>query len=151
MKKKNKSNYLSLPPKREKPEIIRNEYTEVDNLINLNDYVLNEKGLIGIIKNKYHNMAIVQLLTSKDILLQIQINNCYGLFKNNQIDNIDTHCLIKQGDEVYTSNLGYTDTLILIGHIKTIIDNQNELSNSYLISLVNNEILSRDVVILRSK
>ncbi len=125
-----------------------------DTKININNYVINEKGLLGIIKNKYQNMAIVKLLTNPDILLQVQINNCYGLLKYDQkvlVTNVDAHCIININDKVYTSNLGYIGDNFLIGFVKKIQKDPNEIANTLEIELVNNEVLTMDVVVVKEK
>jgi len=91
--------------------------------VNKNDYVISEIGLIGVVDKVYQNQIIVRMLTSKDLLLQVKINNCYGLYSYNKrafIKNVSNLCPINFGDQVYTSNLGYQDDQILIGTVKTI-------------------------------
>ena len=98
-----------------------------DQKININNYVINEKGLLGIIQNKYQNMAIVKLLTNENILLQVQVGDCYGLLKYDKrpiVTNVDAHCQINIDDKIYTSNLGYIGDNFLIGFVKKIQKDQ---------------------------
>ena len=123
-----------------------------DTMIDIGDYVTNNKGLLGIIKRKYHNMAIVQMITSKDFLIQVQINNCYGLLKNDTkmyVTNVDYHCVVNQNDIVYSSNLGGTDKLIPIGFVEKIIPDPNQIANRYIISYYNKEVFPSKVSIIR--
>ena len=122
-----------------------------DDLAKINDYVINEKGLLGIVSKKYHNMAIVKMLTSKDFLLQVQINNCYGLLKNSLITNVDAHCDIKKDDIVYTSNLYYVKEVIKVGTISKVIKDENNIADSFEISFFNNEIIPEEVLVIGDK
>ena len=107
-----------------------------DNL-DINNYVISNNYLIGTINKKYKNFIIVKLLTSNDTLLQVKINNCYGLLKyqNNAliVSNISDYCNINIDMDVYTSNLGYLDDEILIGRVKNIIYDENNITNDYII------------------
>lgn len=117
--------------------------------INKNDYVINESGLIGVIDKTYKNMAIVKLLTSTDIMMQVRVNDCYGILsydKKTLIKNIGNHCKVKKEDKVYTSNLGYVDEEIYVGKIKKIIKDKNEITNDYEIDLENNKYVFNDYV-----
>ena len=119
-----------------------------DNLVNINDYVINEKGLLGLITKKYNNIGIVKMVTSKDFLLQVQINNCYGLLNHSLITNVDAHCSINIGDRVYTSNLYHIKEKIGIGSISKIIKDENNITSSFEISFFNNEIISEEVIVI---
>lgn len=102
-----------------------------------NNYVISNEGLIGVIDAVYENFAIVKMLLSKDILLQVKVNDCYGLMsykKELLLKNINNYCNVKQGDKVYTSNLGYQDEEVLIGSIQKINYDQNEINNTYVIN-----------------
>ena len=112
--------------------------TNTDN-INKNNYVINDKGLIGIVDKIYQNQVIVKMLTSKDILLQIRVNNCYGLLSYDKkliISNINNYCQINPEDEVFTSNLGYQDEEVLIGKVGTIYIDSNRLIYKYEVNPV---------------
>ncbi|MBQ6840975.1 MAG: rod shape-determining protein MreC [Bacilli bacterium] len=98
------------------------------------NYVINNDGLIGIVDYVYKNKILVKMITSKDILLQVKINDCYGLLNgSNKVTNISNYCNINLGDKVYTSNLGYMDEEILIGTIKKIEHDGNLISDTYII------------------
>ena len=104
--------------------------------ISKNAYVITNEGLLGIVDKVYHNFIIVKILTSQKTLLQVKINDCYGLLKYNKslvVTNISNYCNVKINDNVYTSNLGYLDEEILVGKVTNIIEDENEITNNYLI------------------
>lgn len=96
--------------------------------IEVGSYVINNEGLIGLVKNVYKNFVVVRMLTSKDIIMQIKVNDCYGLLKQNKITNISDKCVIENGDSVYTSDLNIRDEIIKIG---TIHNNEIDLNINY--------------------
>ena len=151
--KKNTNNYIYGRLLYQNPYKYNEEFVVAiqDNLVKINDYVINEKGLLGIISKKYQNMAIVKMLTSKDLLLQVQISNCYGLLKDSHITNVDAHCNINVGDVVYTSNLYHVKEIIGIGTISKIIRDKNNIANSFEISLFNNEIIPEEILVIGQK
>ena len=107
------------------------------NNLDINNYVISNNYLIGTINKIYQDFIIVKLLTSNNTLLQVKINNCYGLLKyqNNNliVTNISDYCNINMNMDVYTSNLGYLDDEILIGKVIDIIYDENNITNDYII------------------
>jgi len=88
--------------------------------VEVGNYVINEKGLVGIVKNVYQNFIVVRLLTSKEVLMQVKVSDCYGLLKYNEkiiLTNISNNCLVNINDQVYTSDLGKQDEVIFIGNV----------------------------------
>lgn len=85
------------------------------------DLVVNELGLVGVIKVVKNNYSEVSLLTNNNINLSVKINNSYGIVsaKDNKIyvKNLKLKENIKKGDKVYTSGLTDTPGGILIGEI----------------------------------
>lgn len=85
------------------------------------DLVVNELGLVGVIKDVKNNYSEVSLLTNNNINLSVKINNSYGIVsaKDNKIyvKNLKLKENIKKGDKVYTSGLTDTPGGILIGEI----------------------------------
>ena len=120
-----------------------------DSKVQINDYVINEKGLLGVIAKKNNNIAIVKMLTSKKLILQVQINECYGLLKDSLITNVDAHCIVNDNDIIYTSNLGYVKDKIKIGKVSKVINDDNKIANSYEITFFNNEIIPETVIVIR--
>ena len=106
-------------------------FIDEDNL-HINDYVLSNNHLIGVIDKVYNQMSIIKLLTNKDTLLQISINDCYGLLKyeNNKsiVTNINNYCDVKTGDNVYIGDIS-------VGEVSGFIIDNNLISNTYLIKL----------------
>ena len=103
------------------------------------------------IYKKYHNMASVKMLTSKSFIMQVQINNCYGLLKDGLVTNVDAHCDIQKGDVVTTSNLGYIKSIVKIGAISQVYEDENKISNTFKIRLFNNEIISEKIIVIRGQ
>ncbi|MBE6147938.1 MAG: hypothetical protein E7167_00285 [Firmicutes bacterium] len=102
--------------------------------IEKNDYVISAQGLIGVVDKIYQNHIIVKMLTNNEMLLQVRVNDCYGLLSFNKIlllSNVNNYCSIDPEDEIYTSNLGYQDEEILIGKIGTLFIDENKIANSY--------------------
>ena len=89
-----------------------------------NMLVINDKGLVGLIKKCYSNSSEVALLTSPDYVLPVKINEAYGeMFynKNNLIvHGIKASTIINEGDSVYTSDLSIYPENILIGKVSKI-------------------------------
>ena len=106
--------------------------------IEKNNYVISIDGLVGVVDKIYKNNIVVKLLTSKDFLLQVQINDCYGILKNGVISGIDNYCEISLEDEIYTSNLGYMDEQIKVGYVNEVLVDSNKISDSYIIRYANN-------------
>lgn len=84
-----------------------------DNKVSVGSAVVNEDGLVGIIKSTSGLTAKVNLITSKN-KLSVRINNSYGLTNgydsNNNlilVKNVSNYSKISIGDEVLTS--GFTD------------------------------------------
>lgn len=123
--------------------------------IEKNDYVINEGGLIGIVDKVYKNQVITKMITSDDILLQVRVNECYGLIYYDgklKLSNVNNYCNINPEDKVYTSNLGYQDEEILIGKIGTIYIDANKIVNQYeIIPSVNFNNLNYVVILTGDK
>ena len=104
--------------------------TDTNNL-KRNDYVINESGFIGIVDKIYKNYIIVKMISSKDFIIQVSVNDCYGILQNNRISNIKKICNVKENDEVYTSNLGYLDEKIFLGKIINVSKDSNDIEDIY--------------------
>lgn len=96
---------------------------EKDNL-KKDNLVINEKGLVGIIKSTNKSSSIVNLLTNKNTSLSVKINNVYGILKYQDnkmiIDGVTSKDEVNVGDKVYTSDISKYPKDILIGTIKNI-------------------------------
>lgn len=115
-------------------------YKGNDYQLKVNDLVLNNNGLVGIISKVDDTTSLVTLLTNKDIKISVKVANTYGILKYNNdqliISNITSKEDLKLNDLVYTSGIGNLNGNYLIGYLKTKIN--NSLNNEYeVISYVN--------------
>lgn len=101
------------------------------------DLVLSDGALIGTIYKVKNSEAEVKTLYAKDFTLQVSINECYGILKENKIETIDNYCPININDEVYTSDIG-NNSKVLIGTVFQIIKDKNKVSNTYILKPIKN-------------
>lgn len=94
-----------------------------DNL-EINAAVINDLGLVGVIKKVNKNSSVVNFLTNKNSQISVKVNNCYGILKyQNQkliIDAINNYEDIEIGDEVSTSGIGNLPADIKIGKVNKV-------------------------------
>lgn len=90
------------------------------------DLVMNDDGLIGIIREVRPNSSVVDIITGTKEL-SVKINDTYGILSNyNKLDEvftiskIDNYENIKVGDKVYTSGLGEFKPGIFVGNVVAI-------------------------------
>lgn len=99
--------------------------------IKVQDLVINELGVIGVIKEAHKNSSVVELLTNKDMELSVRVGSSYGILSSKDekiiIKNIKLNETIKEGDTVYTSGLTSIPKDIKIGRIKSISKDNLEL------------------------
>lgn len=99
--------------------------------IKVQDLVINELGVIGVIKETHKNSSVVELLTNKDMELSVRVGSSYGILSSKDekiiIKNIKLNETIKEGDTVYTSGLTSIPKDIKIGRIKSISKDNLEL------------------------
>jgi len=107
-----------------------NEFTILkgkENKIKNNSAVVNEKGLIGVIKKVDKNSSVVTLITNKDSQISIEVNNSFGILKyeNNNlvIKSINNYEDIEIGDKVMTSGIANLPKGINIGTVSKVINN----------------------------
>ena len=105
--------------------------------IKTGDLVISDSALLGTIANVKNKQAEVKTLYAEDFLLQVSINNCYGILKNDKIETIDNYCPIKIGDEVYSAQ-SFLQDKILVGTIQDIIKDKNKVSNTYVLKPLKN-------------
>lgn len=101
-----------------------------------NKIVLNEKGMIGILKNNMLSLV-------KDLNISIKINDNLGILKENKINIV--HANYNIGDKIYTSGIGSINDNFLIGYVKEV----KELSEEDIIIIDYLTIESSYVVILK--
>ena len=99
--------------------------------IKVQDLVINELGVIGVIKEAHKNSSVVELPTNKDMELSVRVGSSYGILSSKDekiiIKNIKLNETIKEGDTVYTSGLTSIPKDIKIGTIKSISKDNLEL------------------------
>lgn len=99
--------------------------------IKVQDLVINELGVIGVVKEAHKNSSVVELLTNKDMELSVRVGSSYGILSSKDekiiIKNIKLNETIKEGDTVYTSGLTSIPKDIKIGTIKSISKDNLEL------------------------
>ena len=88
------------------------------------DLVVNEKGVIGLVKSVNNHTSIVELLTNSNIELSVKINQSYGILtsvdKEIIVKNVKLDDEIKVGDFVTTSGLTSVPGEILVGKVSEI-------------------------------
>lgn len=93
--------------------------------------VMNEKGLVGIVKKTENNNSIVRLVTNKNSNISVKINNTYGILKSQKnnliVSNITNYDTVNIGDKIYTSGIGNIPGNIFIGTVKKIDLNNLEI------------------------
>lgn len=106
-------------------------YKGFKNNVFVNDVVLNNDGLIGIVTKTYDYYSIVTLITNKNSNISVKINDAIGILKtiNNTlvVTNINNYEKVNVDDEIYTSGLGNLPDSIYIGKVKSINLNNTEI------------------------
>ncbi len=99
-------------------------YKGATNKVAVNNLVINDKGLVGLISQVYPHTSEVTLLTDESISLPVKVNSAYGtlVWDHNQliVKDIKRTNEIKPGDLVYTSDISTYPQDILIGEVMEI-------------------------------
>lgn len=86
--------------------------------------VINEDGLVGIVKKVNNSSSVVELLYSKNTSMSVLVNGYYGLLKCQNgkliIEGINNIANIQVGDKVTTSDISIYPENILIGKVSEI-------------------------------
>ena len=105
--------------------------------IQVQDLVVSELGVVGVIKEVQKHSSIVELLTSPDLQLSVKINQSYGILtcvdQKIAVKNIKLDQEIQEGDLVYTSGLTSVVGDILVGIVKKV--NTDSLELEYLLEV----------------
>ena len=105
--------------------------------IKTQDLVVNELGVVGVIKEANNHSSTVMLLTNPDIELSVKINQSYGILTSidNEIivKNVKLDEEIKVGDFVYTSGLTSIPGNILVGKVSEI--KTDDLGLEYIVDV----------------
>ena len=128
-------------------------YKGFKNNVFVNDVVLNNDGLIGIVTKTYDYYSIVTLITNKNSNISVKINDAIGILKtiNNTlvVTNINNYEKVNVDDEIYTSGLGNLPDNIYIGKVKSINLNNTEIEKVILVD-INDRLEKLDYLFIRS-
>ena len=128
-------------------------YKGFKNNVFVNDIVLNNDGLIGIVTKTYDYYSIVTLITNKNSNISVKINDAIGILKtiNNTlvVTNINNYEKVNVDDEIYTSGLGNLPDNIYIGKVKSINLNNTEIEKVIEVN-INDRLEKLDYLFIRS-
>lgn len=128
-------------------------YKGFKNNVFVNDIVLNNDGLIGIVTKTYDYYSIVTLITNKNSNISVKINDAIGILKviDNTlvVTNINNYEKVNIDDEIYTSGLGNLPDNIYIGKVKSINLNNTEIEKVIEVDL-NDRLEKLDYLFIRS-
>lgn len=128
-------------------------YKGFKNNVFVNDVVLNNDGLIGIVTKAYDYYSIVTLITNKNSNISVKINDAIGILKtiNNTlvVTNINNYEKVNIDDEIYTSGLGNLPDNIYIGKVKSINLNNTEIEKVVEVN-INDRLEKLDYLFIRS-
>ena len=92
-----------------------------------NSYVVDSTGLVGVVKKAFKNYSVVQLKSSSNIKIAVEINDCYGTLTNkgsSYIDDLINCNDVNINDPVFTSKYSISSSNILVGYVSKIKDNK---------------------------
>ena len=128
-------------------------YKGFKNNVFVNDVVLNNGGLIGIVTKTYDYYSIVTLITNKSSNISVKINAAIGILKviDNTlvVTNINNYEKVNIDDEIYTSGLGNLPENIYIGKVKSINLNNTEIEKVVEVN-INDRLEKLDYLFIRS-
>ena len=107
--------------------------------VEIGNAVINEEGLIGLVKDIKDENIYVALLTG-NYNVSVKINETYGNLNNERVTMLDKYSDIKIGDTVYTSGLTKVPANILVGYVKEV--NKTSINTEVTISLLDNHNLN---------
>lgn len=92
--------------------------------VKLQDLVINQDGVVGVVKKVNDHSSVVELLTSPNMELSVKIGSSYGILScvDDQVivKNIKLDQEIQVGDKVYTSGLTSIPGSSLVGTVQEI-------------------------------
>ena len=93
--------------------------------------VINDAGLVGVIKDVDTSSSRVTLLTSKNSNISVKVNEAYGILKYRDnkliVSNLSSNTNMAVGDKIYTSGIGNLPGDILVGEVSKIDLNNTEI------------------------
>ncbi|MBR5662725.1 MAG: hypothetical protein IKX00_03610 [Bacilli bacterium] len=94
-----------------------------DNVIQ-NSYVVDSSGLVGIVKKVFSNYSVVELKSSNNLKIAVDINDCYGTLINYHnksfISDLINCSNVNKGDPVFTSKYSISSSNILVGYVEKV-------------------------------
>ena len=100
--------------------------------VEVGDLVINEKGLVGVVSKVSNHTSKVSLLTNSNTHIAVHIGDVDGLLTSENgnliIKNITRNDNIIVGSDITTSNYSLLETGLLIGKVKDIKSNNENLS-----------------------
>lgn len=92
--------------------------------IKKNNLVINQKGLVGIIKKANKNSSVVELLYNENLNMSVLVKGYYGIleYQNGKliIEGINNIADIQVGDKVTTSDISIYPDNIFVGEVSEI-------------------------------
>lgn len=133
--------------------LIRDLYSFYDELIldvgnkdvSLNDAVINENGLVGIVYKVSKNRSHVKLLSS-NYNISVRVGDTYGNYNKGKITMIDKNSDIKIGDFVYTSGLDNVLGDVYIGKVVDIVIDSDNIGKILKVKYIDNTNLNYVIV-----
>ncbi len=105
--------------------------------IRVGSLVVDQMGVVGLIKKCYDNYSEVTLLSSSNMALSVKVNNSYGILSGENGDiivkNIKGEDEITIGTKVYTSGLTSIKGGILVGSVEEI--KKDSLGLEYILKI----------------
>lgn len=109
--------------------------------VKMNDAVINEDGLVGIVTKVYKSKSNVKLLSSS-YNISVRINDTYGNLNNGIVTMIDKYSDIDIGDKIYTSGLDDVPGDVYVGEVINVSLDKDELGKEIKVRLVDNKYLN---------
>jgi len=133
--------------------LIRDLYSFYDELIldvgnkdvSLNDAVINENGLVGIVYKVSKNRSYVKLLSS-NYNISVRVGDTYGNYNKGKVTMIDKNSDIKIGDFVYTSGLDNVLGDVYIGKVVDIVIDSDNIGKILKVKYIDNTNLNYVIV-----
>ena len=106
-------------------------YKGINNNIQINNLVVNQDGLVGVVKKVNNKSSVVELLYHENTSMSVQINDFYGILEcqNQQliVEGINNKANIQVGDIVKTSDISIYPEDIPIGKVSEIVYDKYEI------------------------
>jgi rod shape-determining protein MreC len=113
--------------------------------VKINDVVINEEGLVGIVYEVHRETSQVKLL-SADYNISVRVGDTYGNFNNGIVSMVDKNSNISIGDLVYTSGLDDVLGDVFVGVVTDISEDSDNLGKILCVDFVDNTNLNYVVV-----